>query len=640
MIAALTAFALGYSPVSANSGAAVGAAMDSVRQQDWAAAEAAAKPAGRTGQAIVEWHYLRAGKGSIAQYEGFLKRHADWPGLPYLRKAGERSLSEGASAARVLAYFSSDAPQTGRGALALAAAMVQTGDTVGAKALVVDAWREMSLTSAEQLAFLDRHDATIKPHHQARMDMLLWRGLSGEAQALMPYVSSGWQKLAAARIGLRKQVDGVDGLIAAIPVGLASDPGLAYERFVWRARKDRNVDALELLNERSKSAASLGQPENWARRRAALARREMRAGRYKSAYTASSRHQLSTGSHFADLEWLSGYVALRYLNKPSAALQHFKAFEAAVDTPISLGRAGYWQGRAYEAMGDNKRARAAYTFGGGFQTSFYGQLAAEKAGIAMDTALLGKEKFPSWKSASFEGSTVFEAGQLLEEAGESRLSARFISHLSESLGRDERGALAAWAIADRNPYVALHVAKRAVQYGDTLHAAYYPMHALAQKRGIGVSPELALAIARRESEFNPAVVSSAGARGLMQVMPGTAKLVSKKLGIEYSASKLNDWEYNARLGTSYLEGLNAEFGDNVILVSAGYNAGPGRPRRWLRDKGDPRASVERVVDWIEHIPFNETRNYTMRVSEALLPYRAQLSGKPQKLRLSKDLTQR
>lgn len=641
LCSAFLAVLLTCSQAHAQSGRSLAQAMDYVRAQKWEEAATAARPTGQAGIAIVDWHYLRAGKGTLAEYERFLKDYADWPGMPFLRKSGERTLGAGTSSRRIIAYFEGIAPQTGTGALALAAALSSDGQSARAKSTITDAWREISMTSSEQLAFLANYSTLLKDQHSARMDMLLWRGLSGEAQALMPYVSDGWKKLATARIALRKRVPGVNALIDAIPVGLASDPGLAYERFVWRARKDLNSSALELLAERSKSAASLGKPEEWARRRAQLARSEMRAGRYKSAYAAASRHHLSTGSRFADLEWLSGYISLRFLNRPSDALLHFKAFHGAVDTPISLGRAGYWEGRAYEAMGDKSQAQTAYAYGGQFQTGFYGQLAAEKAGMIMDTALLGRESFQSWNTSSFAKSSVFEAGLLLVSANEGRLSARFMSHLSESLDRNERGALAAWAIAEENPYVALHIAKRAVQYGDTLHASYYPMHPVAKKSNLKVEPELALAIARRESEFNPRVVSGAGAQGLMQVMPGTAKLVSKKMGIAYEPAKLTgDWEYNATLGTNYLLGLNKEFGSNIILVSAGYNAGPGRPRRWLKERGDPRSNSEKVVDWIEHIPFDETRNYTMRVSEALLPYRAQLSGKPQELRLTKDLTQR
>ncbi|WP_380054698.1 lytic transglycosylase domain-containing protein [Falsihalocynthiibacter sp. SS001] len=638
---AVLATYLSCAPLAAQTGDAIAKAMDHVRAQDWREAFNVAKPAGNLAYTLVDWHYLRAGRGEFREYENFLKTNGDWPGLPYLRKRGEEAIEPGIAAERILAFFESDAPQTGKGALAYAAALSQSGQSERALKVVADAWQNLSLTASDQQAFLANYSSTIKPLHTKRLDMLLWRGYSGEAQAMFPLVSDGWKKLAAARIGLRKQVNGVDGMIASVPNDLANDPGLAYERFVWRARKGRDSDALELLKERSTSVAALGEPHEWSRRRASLARSEMREGRYQSAYDAASSHHLTSGSDFADLEWLSGYIALRFLNRPSDALKHFDAFQGAVDTPISLGRAGYWRGRAYEAMADYVNAEAAYISGGEHQTSFYGQLAAEKAGIPMDPLLLGQEQFPSWKTASFVNSSVFEAGRLLDEAREGRLSARFFAHLAESLNRQERGALAAWALSENNPYVALHIAKRSVEYGDTIHGAYYPMHPVGTMSNLTVAPELALAIARRESEFNPRVVSSAGAQGLMQVMPGTAKLVSGKIGVAYKPSSLtSDWKYNALLGTNYLVGLNKEFGSNVILVSAGYNAGPGRPRRWIKERGDPRSTPESVVDWIEHIPFNETRNYTMRVSEALLPYRAQISGKPQILRLSSDLTQR
>ncbi|MCV6823274.1 MULTISPECIES: lytic transglycosylase domain-containing protein [Halocynthiibacter] len=622
-------------------GEALARAMDLVRAQDWDGATAEARKAGKIGAAVVEWHRLRAGEGAFSEYQSFLAVYPDWPGLDYLRKFGESSLPREGAEGQIIGYFVQKLPQTGTGALALSRALRSGGDGDAADALIVDAWRKMSMTKEEQALFLANFGKLLAPHHEARLDMLLWRGLSGEATAMLPYVEDGWQKLAKARITLRKLGQGVDSFIAAVPARLADDPGLAYERFVWRARKDRYPDAIELIKERSVSAEFLGQPEDWARRRAILARWEMRAGRYASAYEVAANHYLTEGSHYIDLEWLAGYISLRYLNKPSRAVTHFRNLEAAVDTPISLGRAFYWQGRAHEAMAEPEKAQAAYQRGGAYQTSFYGQLAAEKAGMAMDPALLGTEPFPNWQNTNIANSTVFQAGLLLHAAREGRLTARFMSHLAETLPREERGALAAWAMAIDNPYVALHVAKRSVQYGDTLHSAYYPMHPVHQMQGLPVRPELALAIARRESEFNPRVISGAGARGLMQVMPGTASDVSKKLGIGYDKSKLTgDWRYNAKLGTAYLDGLNKRFDGNVILVAAGYNAGPGRPNRWLKEFGDPRNSTEAMIDWIEHIPFTETRNYVMRVSEALLPYRAQLAGQAVPLQLSKDIIQR
>ncbi len=619
---------------SARDVAAIHGAFAAMADKDWAQAQKSVKSASTTAKAIVEWHRLRAGHGTFRDYETFMANYGDWPGLPYLQKFGEDELTRSVSAARVRNYFDGQAPQTGWGALAFARALRDAGKTSQANAEIVRAWTEFSLGVDEQAAFLAGYGKVLKKHHTARLDMLLWRGFRDQSRAMYPFVSQGWQKLAEARIGLRQSVDGVDGLIAAVPANLANDPGMAYERFAWRARKNRSASAIELL---LAQGTKLGEADRWASRRRSMARAEMRAGRYKNAYRLAANHGLTEGSDYSDLEWLAGYIALRFRNDPKTALKHFDRFQAAVFTPISLGRAGYWRGRAFEAMNRSADAKAAYGFGAKYQTSFYGQLAAEKIGAPMDPLMAGGEKFPAWNKKS----TVFEAGKLLAAAGQDRLAARFMAHLAESLSRTERGSLAHWAIRNDEPYMALQIAKRAAQYGDMIHAPYFPLHPLAKKKGLPVTPELALSIARRESEFNASVISHAGARGLMQVMPGTAKDVAKDLGIAYSRGKLtSDWTYNATLGAAYLHGLNQEFGGNIILVSSGYNAGPGRPRRWVKSWGDPRSSSVDVVDWIEHISIRETRNYVMRVSESLGPYRARLTGKTGKIRLTRDLGSR
>ena len=218
-------------------------------------------------------------------------------------------------------------------------------------------WPELALDEAEFQAFIAAFPTELAPHHIARTDALLWRGDGAEAQRMLPLLPAGWQALARARIALRAERDGVDPLIAALPAALASDPGLAYDRFHWRIRKGRTDDALQLLLERSASAADLGQPARWAGWRTYLARSLMRDGRAAQAYMAASSHHLPSGSAYAELEWLSGYIALRYLGDAALARDHFQRLRSAVSTPISLGRAGYWIGRAQEALGNPDAAR-------------------------------------------------------------------------------------------------------------------------------------------------------------------------------------------------------------------------------------------------------------------------------------------
>jgi soluble lytic murein transglycosylase len=364
----------------------------------------------------------------------------------------------------------------------------------------------------------------------------------------------------------------------------------------------------------------------------------MRAGEARTAYRLASRHGLTGGSTYADLEWLAGYVALTYLDDPETALRHFENLRLAVETPISLGRAGYWEGRAYEAMGNAEMAQAAYAFGGEFQTSFYGLLAAEKAGMPMDPELTGRTEYGDWRTSSFANSSVLAAALLLQRAGEMTLAERFLTHLAEGLNAQEVGQLANLAFELEEPHIALMIAKRAAEGGIVVPSAYYPVVDLGASNPI-VPPELALSIARRESEFDPTVVSGVGARGLMQLMPGTAEEMAGDLGLSYSANRLTtDPAYNATLGVAYLAELVNNFGSNFVLVSAAYNAGPSRPIRWMEERGDPRSGQIDVIDWIEHIPFTETRTYVMRVMESLPVYRARLSGQTEPIRLSEELT--
>lgn len=605
-------------------------ALFSLRQGDYSTALAAAGKAGPVARDIVEWHRLRAGRGRFDEVVGFLERRPDWPGLAYLRRRSEGSVPFRAREREVTAFFRGNPPQTGAGSVALISALARLDDRAGAEAAVVRAWRTQAIGQGGERLLLESYGELLKPHHVARLDMLLWENQRSAAERMYPLVPEGQKALAEARLALRADRGGVDALIEAVPEALQDDPGLLFERFQWRARKGRNADALEIVLAREGTVAALGRPEMWGGWRRGLARAEMRGGDPETAYRLASAHGLSEASNFADLEWLSGYLALTYLDDPEAALRHFQRFRAAVGTPISLGRAGYWEGRAWEALGNAEAAQTAYEFGGVWQTSFYGLLAAEKAGLPPDPALAGAEIAQDWREASFAASSVLEAALLLQRAGERSLAERFFTHLAESLDESEAAALGDLALDLGEPHIAVMVGKRVANRALVLPKPYFPVVDL----GAGVEtvePALALAIARRESEFDTVVQSGVGARGLMQLMPATAQEVSRSLGLEYSARRLvEDPVYNATLGTTYLSWLIDEFRGNPIYVAGAYNAGPSRIRRWVGDNGDPAGAgdIEAMVDWIEHIPFRETRNYVMRVAESLPVYRARLAGVP------------
>lgn len=610
-------------------------AMDSVRAGDWSSALRTAEVVGPVARDIIEWHRLRAGQGDFDATVQFLQRRSDWPGLQLLRRRSERSVPVGARANEVISFFQSQPPQSGPGAVSYIAALRKDGQTERAESEAESAWLTQILSTADEAQLLRWYGTALEEHHIERLDMLLWRNAEKAARRMFPRVDREHRKLGEARLALRARKKGVDGLVDAVPKALQDDPGLLFERMQWRARKGLTASAIELM--RAQSPEGLGRAESWAGWRRSFARTEMRAGRADTAYDLASRHGLSSGSHYADLEWLSGYLALTYQKDGEKALGHFLRFRGAVETPISLGRAGYWEGRAHELIGDEESARLAYLFGAEYQTSFYGLLAAEAAGKPMDPRFALPIPTVDLGNTGFAGNSVLSAANLLLEAGERDLGERFLTHLTESLGEQDVAQLGAYMIEKGQPHISVMIGKRAASKGLVVPFVYYPL------ADLGVSPmpvpeELALAIARRESEFDHRVTSGAGARGLMQVMPKTAKAVAGYLEIPFSRDRLlTDANYNARLGTAYLDELMEIFDGNIVMVSAGYNAGPGRPIRWMKSLGDPRRGSIDIVDWIEHIPFDETRNYVMRVAESLPIYRARLTGQLSEIDFSSEL---
>lgn len=614
-------------------------AFSAVANEDWVTADHyASQISDSVGVDLVTWERLRRGDGGWSEYLEFLADNGSWPGLKRLRRKGEASIPKNADPIIVRAYFEAQLPQTGMGSVRLAEAFIAQGRISDARSEAIRAWTTLSLREHEENALYNNYKGALSQNNEKRLEELLWQGRTREAERMYNRVSSDDIKLARARVGLQRASKNVDALINAVPKDLQSDPGLAYDRFQWRVKKGRWDDAQELLARQTGSVKKLGRPEAWSNRRRGFARRAMRAGDADLAYWLASQHDLQEGSNYADLEWLSGFISLRKMNAPKQALQHFLNFQRAVKSPISMGRAGYWLGRTYEVLGQYDDASKAYAAGADHQTSFYGQLAAEKLGLESDQTLSGKAAIPDWRTAGFLDKEPIRAGLLLHYASDIGRMRWFFTHVSETLDQVGLSQLADLALELDRPHVALAVAKEAAKRGIILPKSYFPVTELATY-SVDIEPEIAMAIARRESELKPDAISPAGARGLMQIMPATARKVSKDIGIEYSKQRLtSDWRYNAQLGTAYLGGLIEIFEGSYILAFAGYNAGPHRAEAWIKEYGDPRDSLVDQVDWIEHIPYRETRNYVMRVMESLHVYRARINGTAHPLQITQDLT--
>ena len=606
---------------------AFAAAEVAMQAEDWVGAQALVVNAGPVARDLVTWSKLRAGEGQFPEYQAFLAARADWPGLDRLRARGEEAIPLGYSAADVVAFFAHAKPQTGEGATRLASALTTLGQTDQAQAVLSDVWLTLSLTDEGHAAMLAEFADVLAPLHVARTDAMLWKWKTDDAARMLPLLPDDQRALAEARIALIRGDGDANAKLAAVPADLRDNPGLAYDRFNRLADSGDYSDAVVILMARSISAETLGQPFRWASWRATLARWALREGRPAQAYTLATTHFLTDGDFYADLEWVAGFVSLQFLEDPAQALTHFTRVELEVTGPISLARGGYWVGRAYEALGDPDKAAQAFGRAAQNQTAFYGLLAAERLGLPLDPALTGAEQFPDWRQAAFLDSDQMEAMLLLIGADDRGAAVQFVAQFGKTLDRTGIGQMGAVLTQMNEPFLTVLLGKAAVERGISLPGVTYPVHPLAQT-ALPVAPELALSIARRESEFNFGVGSPVGALGLMQLMPETAREVAGELGIPYQRARLtSEWQYNVQLGAQYLANLQVRFGYSPVLIAAGYNAGGSRPQTWISQRGDPRLGEVDVVDWIEMIPFAETRNYVMRVTESIPIYEARLTGR-------------
>jgi soluble lytic murein transglycosylase len=572
-------------------------------------------------QMLTTWARLRDGGAGWVEYRDFLTSNPHWPGLKKMRKQAEGVLAGVATNREIRTLFTDYTPQTAAGALALGKVAPDT---------IVSAWKDLNFTQSEQSDFLGRFSKQLAPHHNARLENLLWRGALKQAKAMLPLVSDENRAMAQIRIDLQEKT---------LPNETQNlTGGLAYNYFQHLIKQGEWDAAQAVIVSITGAENKMDRPKEWAKRRRGFARRAMRAGEIQTAYDLARFHGLSEGADYADLEWLAGYISLHHLGQPDQALAHFQKFEKAVKSPISRGRAGYWLGQTFEALAQYEQAAKSYRNASEHQTSFYGQLSAQRNRSKPDPLLKGRTDVDGWQEAPFANDTVFNAAQLLHAANRPHMTRWFLSHMAETMPLDQVEILAKYTDEIGADFSTVSIAKEAVKRGTVISAAYFPVTDLADFAQ-SVPAELAMSIARRESELNPTAVSPAGARGLMQIMPATARDVAAEIEIDYDKAKLTeDWEYNATLGTAYLGGLIDRFDGSYVLAIAAYNAGPHRVEEWIESNGDPRKTDTDAIHWIEHIPYRETRNYVMRVIESLHVYRARIAGKTLPLRVYQDLS--
>jgi len=575
---------------------------------------------------IITWLDLgRPDSGhSFAELAAFLDAHAGWPGLYAIYRNAEAALPEALSPEEVLAWFGDRPPISGAGATRHAIALWDSGQQARAKAAARLYWTTGDFDTAEEAVFLARFRTVLTERDQIdRLDRLIWDQRTTAARRQVRRVPKDQAALANARLALIGNRPGVDALVNHVPAHLSNDPGLMYDRAAWRQRRGRLEGVVEILDALPSDAP---QEAAWWRLRNWVVWRALDRNDYALAYRVASRHGQAEGIAFAEGEWLSGWTALNYLNRPEAALPHFIQLHDGVTSDISKSRGAFWAGEAASKLGHPDEARKWYEAASAFNSTFYGQLAAQRIGAERPFSASALPPVPAARQNDFETMEVVDAVRLLGELDQPRLQDQFFARLRQE-ATDGVGyrLVIDLANAQGRHDLAIRTAKIARRDDIDLYPFLYPK----RKLPVGPAPEpaLVLSVMRQESEFYPKARSPVGALGLMQMMPATAQHSARRLGLPFDRDRLTeDADYNLRLGQAYLDELLEQFDGSYILALAAYNAGPTRAESWIKLYGDPRSPDVDEVNWIERIPFSETRNYVQRILESLVIYR---DGVPQ-----------
>jgi soluble lytic murein transglycosylase len=509
--------------------------------------------------------------------------------------------------------------------------------------LLKEAFVDMDFTLQGEKEFLEKYWKIIKKDDfQARVDRLLTDRELAAARRMTRYLDDGYKKVYDARIALIRGKSGVDDLIRQIPNEYKNDAGLAYERLKWRAKRNMEDGVISLLK---KSPKIVTNPEKWWSLRWKYTKEFISQGNYKDAYFIIRKHSITTDNvKISKAEWISGWLALRFLNNPTEAINHFERMYNVVSTPVSLARGAYWLGRAYKQKGLDDKAKEWFLKAAEHPLTYYGQLGYVEAGDRK-YSLPKAQTISKSDLSNYKKNELAKAAYIMMQIGENYTGKLFsVAAAEEAQSFGEKMLIAQFGLDIGKYDYAVRTAKKI--YSNTkepiLNALYpiFKLETINQRPIRNPSKEVVLAIIRQESEFDKDALSGAGARGLMQLMPSTAKYVAKRLGIKYDKSRLvSDVNYNITLGSAYLADRINIFDGSYVLAFASYNAGEGNVKKWIKKNGDPRnMKLYDVIDWVEKIPFSETNNYVQRVMENVQVYRLALTDERyNKITIDQDL---
>jgi peptidoglycan lytic transglycosylase len=589
---------------------------------------------------LVEWVILHSEDGSsdFLRYAQFIAANPSWPGIETLRRRAEAVMwQQHVDPLAVIDFFRSEPPHTAKGRFALAKALLVRGDTAGAAATVRQAWRTDGFSADLEDQARETFSGLITPaDDEVRMEARLYAEDEDAGLRAAHHVGAAALAVAKARAAVVNQARDAKALLQAVPEAARRDPGYMFSRIQWLRRSDKITEAAQLLNEAPRDPAKLIDVDQWWVERRLVSRKLLDLGDVRLAYEVAAGAAVPNNRNYrAEQQFTAGWIALRFLRQPAIALPHFARVADGSSNPITLARSFYWQGRAAEALRREQDARTFYQEAAHYPTAYYGQLARARLGI--DEVTLRALPRPPADHRTLEIARAFEILYAVDERD-------LVATMAADLGDKATDTAALAELAD----IATHHddARATLLIGKAMLGRGYPFERYAfpdfgvpnyQQIGPQVEPCVVYSIVRQESAFNPRVVSSANAIGLMQVTPDAGRDTAKRVNIAFNRRRLaDDVVYNAQLGTAELGNDLASWRGSYILAFVAYNAGPRRAREWIAQYGDPRDPKVDPIDWIERIPISETRNYVERVIENMQVYRALVENNP-KLLIEADL---
>ena len=585
---------------------------------------------------FIQWrHLLTTGnQASFYDYKVFIDHNPEYPRIDRLRYLAEQKLSTAkVSPKKIINWFGGNEPHSGFGKMILGESYLLTGDKSKGINLIKEGWITAKLSKNDLKFFRKKFKKYLNSEdYIKRADYLAWNGKHWDLKRLTRYLPKDYELLYTARQILISKGYGVDQAIKNVPQKFKNDAGLNYDRLKWRRKKGRVDSSVEILLKIRNDKDYLVMPEKWWKEREIISRALIYKKKYEIAYKISSNHGMRQGPEFAAAEWMSGWIALSFLNDPLTAKDHFENFYNNVTYPISTSRGAYWLGRAYEKLGNKDQSKSWYQEASNYLTTYYGQLAFLKINPNNKFELSKDMEVDNKYRYVFFNKELVKVTYLLDELKKDKYTKFILRHLANDNIAMGSEVLAAELATSINRYdFAIQVSKIA-SYQKRFHNKYnYPLISTPKTINGRKIPDgaLILSIIRQESEFDLEANSHAGAKGLMQLMPYTAQLVSKQAKLPYSKSKLTkDPEYNINLGSHYIAGLILQYDGAYPFAIAAYNAGPNRVKYWKKINKNPQKNQINYVDWVELIKFRETRNYVQRVLENYNVYRYILEQKP------------